>query len=117
MPGRKPLLTEEHIKKAQELAAQGLSDRAISTALGISSDTFYHWLRKGEAGQKPYADFAAAVKKGFQAFETTCVAGILEAAKKNWTAYAWLLERRFPETWGKRERIELAPSWAELLRQ
>jgi transposase len=116
--GRRPLLlNEEYIRKAQELAAQGLSDRAICTALGISPETFYEWIRKGEAGRQPYVDFARAVKKGLQQFESVCVNGILEAAKKNWTAYAWLLERRLPEVWGKRERIEIAPSWADLLRQ
>lgn len=31
---------------------------------------------------------------------------LVAQAPKNWTAPAWLLERRLPEDWGKREKVE-----------
>jgi hypothetical protein len=106
--GRKTLLTPEKVEKARELRAKGLSDQAIYTALGICRDTFYTWIRKGEAGQKPYTDFAEAIKKGEAELEEICVSGILEQGLKgNWQALAWLLERLFPERYAKKDRFEV----------
>jgi transposase len=32
-------------------------------AVGISEVTYYDWIKKGEAGREPYADYADAIKK------------------------------------------------------
>lgn len=42
-------------------------------------------------------DFDAAILAAEAAFIDSQIANIREAAKKNWQASAWLLERKFPE--------------------
>jgi len=102
--GRKTLLTPQMIEKAREMRAKGLSDQAIYTTLGICKDTFYKWIKKGEAGRKPYVDFADALKRGEARLEEDCVNGILEQGRKgNWQALAWILERLFPERYAKKD--------------
>jgi len=53
---------------------------------GIHKQTFYDWLRKGASAQEPniYSNFSDAVTR----------------------AMAWLLERRFPRRWGRKEYLE-----------
>ncbi len=34
------------------------------------------------------------------------VAVIATAAKENWQAAAWRLERKFPERWGRRQKVD-----------
>jgi hypothetical protein len=74
---------------------------------GIHKDTFYEWMKKGARGMAPYAAFAAAVNKAVAESESRDLATILKAAQSEWQAAAWRLERRFPETYGRNDRIKI----------
>jgi hypothetical protein len=41
-------------------------------------------------------------------FESDCLSTIQDAAEKNWTAAAWLLERKFPERYAKVDRLRVS---------
>jgi hypothetical protein len=83
----------------------------------------------------PYAAFAAQVRQKAAQFEAACVARITEASRggqllsrrttthKNgdvtteehytrpeWTASAWILERSYPDRWGRKDRLDLRVS-------
>lgn len=47
--GRKTLLTTELIDKIAGYIAAGAFDHVAAAAAGVSSSTFYNWLRDGEA--------------------------------------------------------------------
>jgi transposase len=75
---------------------------------GVSKQTYYNWLKRGEAaleGDDIYVDFLDAVKKAKSTFVVRAVKRLQKAARnpRNWTAMAWLLERRHPEDFGKKE--------------
>jgi hypothetical protein len=74
---------------------------------GIHKDTFYEWMRKGARGQMPYAAFAEAVHKALAEAESRNLATILKASGKYWVAAAWLLERRYPEKYGRFDRMKV----------
>jgi hypothetical protein len=74
---------------------------------GIHKDTFYEWMKKGARGQKPYAAFAEAVHKAIAESESRDLATILKASTKYWVAAAWRLERRFPEKYGRFDRMKV----------
>jgi hypothetical protein len=74
---------------------------------GIHKDTFYEWMKKGARGQKPYAAFAEAVHKAIADSESRDLATILKASTKYWVAAAWRLERRFPEKYGRFDRMKV----------
>jgi transposase len=88
--------------------AAGLTRDCCAERAGISVRTFYKWLAAGRRGEKPFDAFATACRQAERNAEAEAVERIRSAAAKNWTAAAWWLERKFPESWGKE---------AELLRE
>jgi len=77
-----------------------------AAAAGIAKDTLYAWLRRGAAGEEPFARFAAAVEEAQAKSELRDLAIIGKAAETEWTAAAWRLERKYPDRYGRRARIE-----------
>lgn len=74
---------------------------------GISKTTLYDWMRKGRAQKRgKYRDFVTAVEKALAEAEIRDVMIIAKAAEENWQAAAWRLERKFPERWGHKTRID-----------
>ena len=74
--------------------------------VGISVKTYYNWIEKAEAGQSPYVDYLQALKKAEAEAERNLLQIIERAASTTWTAAAWLLERRHPDRWGRKDRLE-----------
>ena len=69
---------------------------------GVHYDTFHAWRRE-------FSEFSEAIK----AAEARAAVGWLDkieraASEGNWQAAAWKLERRYPEAWGRREKVELS---------
>ena len=103
MAGRKTKLTPQ----VQDLIVQALNVGAHHEHAcqygGISKDTFYAWLKKGEEGKPPFSDFSDAVKKAESQAGVGYLALIDSAARAgNWQAAAWKLERRWPMLYGRR---------------
>ena len=77
-------------------------------AVGISTSTFNSWKRKGAKGIEPYATFLERVKKVEAKAEMVHTGIIHDVAQTgNWLASAWLLERKYPNRFGKREQMAL----------
>lgn len=73
-------------------------------AAGVPRQTYNAWMARGRstaAADEPYRDFRARVERARSEAETRAVAQIASAARTNWQAAAWLLERTAPERWGK----------------
>lgn len=120
--GRPTKLTpklQEEICKA--IRAGNYIETAAAFA-GISKNTLYEWLRRGarekerlaknprakiKKSEAPFVEFSDAVKKALAAAEVRDVMLIGKAAETQWQAAAWRLERRFPERWGRREKLAL----------
>jgi transposase len=101
----KPKLTYELIDTAQSLKADGLSNKDICLALGIHESTFYRWLQNPTT--KLQRELNESLKKAESEYKQTLLNTIRRAALKNecnWTAAAWLLERKYPDEFGKSER-------------
>ena len=108
--GRKPKLTKELIKKAEELLAEGNPQMIVWQSLGISRGTWYKWLQEGERAKSGLKrDFFDAIKRAEAKSAILHLRNINRSAfeERNWTASAWLLERRFPELFGRRNEIDL----------
>jgi hypothetical protein len=80
-----------------------------ATYAGVDESTLHRWLKRGRRKRKgSYHDLAVAFDKAVADSEVLGVARITKAANDgSWQASAWLLERRFPENWGRRERREI----------
>ena len=102
----KQKITQELVDNAANLKRNGLSNADIIAALGISETTFYRWL------QKPTCKLHRALKESLKRAEAEYKGELLETIKatatreKNpqWTAAAWLLERRYPDEFAQTTR-------------
>lgn len=109
----KPKLTEEMVEQAIKLKGDGLSNGDIICALGIAESTFYRWI--GDPKNKLQRSLSEGLKKEEARFKQTLLTTIRSAAlsrNQYWTAAAWLLERKFPDEYGKAERQAAATEGA-----
>lgn len=73
---------------------------------GIDSySTIQNWRRLGAEGKQPYATFLVAEKKAIAEWERNKVRE-MKGAGVLWVRPAWQLERRKPDEYGRRERVE-----------
>lgn len=88
---------------------------------GINKDTLYDWLKRGQREkekkakdpnyqipkyERKFVAFSDAVEKALAEAEMRDVMIIYEAAKEQWQAAAWRLERKFPDRWGRKLNVE-----------
>ena len=110
MIGRPSKLTDILVKEICEYIATGNTFERACRLSNISESIFYDWKAKGEKEkQGKYLDFLEAVKKAEEEFKKTNIDIILNAAKDGtWQAAAWLLERKHPEEFGRRDRVAIS---------
>lgn len=98
-------LTEEMVGRMAALKADGLSNKDICRAVGINEATLYRWLK--EPRGRLHRALSDELKKAEAAYKQELLSTIRAAAREKtgyWTAAAWLLERKYPEEYGKAER-------------
>jgi len=101
--GRKTKLTPELTRNICDRVRMGLPYRSVAELNGISEPTFYDWINRGEEAQSGlFFEFAKEVKKAKREGEAVLLARIQTAAREEWTAAAWILERRHPEDYVRR---------------
>ena len=89
------------VDKIVEALEAGASYKVAAAYAGIHFDTFNEWRER-------FSEFSDLVKKA----EAEAAVGWLEvidnaAIDGTWQAAAWKLERRYPDEWGRRDRLEL----------
>ena len=87
---------------------------------GISRSTFYRWMQKGQkAATGLYREFYEAIQLAESQAEVRAVAILQSHMQDSWQAAMTFLERKFPERWGRKDRlkvdIEPRQALAELL--
>ncbi len=103
--GRPTDCTPEVIARVAEGVRLGMPFAHAARRAGIGESTFYQWKQRGDAGEQPFAEFLEAVESAKAECEAKQLQRIQRAARKgNWQASAWLLERRYPDEYGRRDR-------------
>lgn len=88
---------------------KGATIETAAVYAGIVKDTLYQWLKKGRAAKSGgYFDFVVALEHALADCEVQDLDTILVASKEYWQAAAWRLERRYPDRYGRRQRVEHA---------
>lgn len=115
--GRPSKISNEIKHKIITAIRAGNYIETASAYAGISKNTLYDWLRRGERekqraeknprykirkSEQPFVDFSDAVEKALAEAEVRDVAIIAKASEEQWQAAAWRLERKFPDRWGRR---------------
>jgi hypothetical protein len=91
--------TARTIKIIMETIRSGATQRDASALAGISEDTLSRWKRED-------GDFAEQMRQKEIEFKMENVKIIRKAAEKSWQAAAWFLERKYPNEYTNRVRIE-----------
>lgn len=117
MGRRSKLLNKDIRDNIIKLINDGNYIETACVACGITKQTFFNWLHKAESGgggngNQIYIDFFVELKKAEAHNIAENVKLIQEAGRKpqNWMASAWLLERKYPEKFGRRMELEVGPS-------
>lgn len=105
-PGVKPLLTKKLGREICERVGRGVPKSYAAKASGVALNTVLEWERRGRGeDERPATDttiwFAAEMEKAVARFVESKVVEI--SNDEAWQAKAWLLERRFPDEFGRRE--------------
>jgi len=98
--------------------ANGMYVKQAAQMGGIQVSTFHAWCQSGREGVEPYVGFLEATTLARVAAEARALQNIQTAANSGqWTASAWILERRFPERWGRSRLSYTDPELVELEKQ
>ena len=103
--GRKSKLTPELIAKISTETENGSYQKVAARKCGVGESTFYAWMENAEGGVgEQFQELMEAVKNASAVAESRAILTIL--ADDSWQSKAWYLERRFPECWGRKDRLE-----------
>ena len=104
MAGRRPKLTKELVKKAIALKSDGMSDKDICIACGVSQTAFYRWQENGGKSDLQ-RELVEGLKKAESDYKGALLRSIKEQGEKDWRALCWLLERKYPEEYSRVDRV------------
>lgn len=119
--GRPTKLNLKVQTKIVKLLAEGNYVETAAASAGVNKSTLYLWLKRGaresqrldkhpdakpDAAEAAYLKFSNAIEKAEADAEATGVKLISAAADGQWQAMAWRLERKHPERWGRRDRMQ-----------
>lgn len=91
------VMTDEAKAKIVKAVRLGLWPDRAAEMHGISKSTFRNERKRDD-------EFATAIKEAEAQAEASVHGKILRHMDDQWTACAWMLERRWPERWAKREQ-------------
>jgi transposase len=107
--------TEETTKKLLLSIRTGNYVEVACAAAGISRPTLLRWLRWSKRKKLPEAaeplrerlkEFAADYHRAEAEAEEDDVMRLRLAGRRDWRAIAFRLERKHPERWGRKDRVE-----------
>lgn len=91
-----------------DLIAKGVPLSAAASGSGINKSTLHRWRNEKE-------EFGDMVNQAIGVSEARLITEI--STCEDWRAKAWILERRFPDRWSKREQIDMNVSKSEGLEE
>ena len=104
-PGTRSKATAERKEAVLAGLRRGLSRTVAAEAVGVSKDAIRRWTERSPR-------FADEVAQAEAQAQSLLLGLVLDAAAKRlpntWQAAAWVLERRWPDAYGQRQRVEIS---------
>jgi succinate dehydrogenase flavin-adding protein (antitoxin of CptAB toxin-antitoxin module) len=99
------VLTSEMLDMIGTLLVDGNCKETVAAFLGITRMTWWNWEQRGEREPDSiFGEFLYVVEKAQAAAEIGMLRSIRFGAP-GWQSSAWIMERRFPQRWGRRVEI------------
>jgi hypothetical protein len=100
-------LTAEVQQQICEHLKAGLFRRAAAGLVGVDEQTVSRWYHRGASEQRGlYREFYVAVNRAEAEFMQGATETLQAAATTNPKHVQWLLSRRFPELYGRRDNVD-----------
>ncbi|WIG98349.1 transposase family protein [Myxococcus sp. SDU36] len=100
-------LTPELQQQICEHLRSGLFRRAAAGLVGVDEQTVSRWFHRGASEARGlYREFFVAVDRAEAEFMQGATETLQAAATTNPKHVQWLLSRRFPELYGRRDNVE-----------
>lgn len=116
--GRHSKLTPEVQKKIVSAIRAGNYAQVAAKYAGIGESTYYNWLQRGRDENKGiYREFLEAVKRAESEAEVRTVALIHRHMEGSWQAAMTYLERKFPDRWGRTNRLKVEVKSRDALKE
>jgi transposase len=110
----KSKLNPEMIEKLCKAVFEGNYMQTACRLAGISEPAFYQWIKNGEKDIQEgtnsiFTDLVKAIKKAESEAEAKMIQVVISNAveSKNWVSAMTYLERRYPERWGRKDRLQV----------
>jgi len=104
--GRPTKLTDAVEQKLLEAIKAGNYRRVAAHYAGVSIRTFQAWVERGKAAPgSRHGSFLQRVLEAEGQAEIEATGCIAKAAKEDWRAAAWYLERKHPERWARKDQV------------
>ncbi|MGI5873021.1 MAG: hypothetical protein ACOX8T_13440 [Bacillota bacterium] len=125
MAGRPSKLTSEVKARLVQAIEAGNYYEAACGYAGITYTTFRNWMIKGEnAKSGKYREFFEAITRAETVAEVRMVAQWQQHMPEDYRAIRDFLERRFPDRWGRKDKLQQEISgpdggpiqWVDLVR-
>lgn len=100
--GRPPKLTRELEKRLLGILSAGVPKNVACPAVGIADRTLRIWVERANAGEPRYVEFVDKLDEAIAGAKVGLVLSLRGAARKDWRAAAFLLERTDHENFGQR---------------
>ena len=107
-PGRPCLLTKQREAALLKGIEEGLPLKHAAMLAGVSYDSLNRWRKNGESEYAAieFRNFCKALRRSEAVAVQNLVKLVHAAGKTDWRAASWMLERRFPEEFGKPVQVE-----------
>lgn len=106
--GRGSKLNDDRADAIVRMIGAGHNLVSAAAAAGISETTFHNWMRRGrESSSGKYFDFMKRIKEAEAKAEIAILEKIKEHGDRQWQAYAWIMERRYPKNWAQQTRVRM----------
>jgi transposase-like protein len=100
--GRSTKLSPARRAVILESLKKGRSIQATASLAGVNKSTIYRWLKRARKGDEAFIEFLEQIEYAQAQFEAEAVDAIRKKGKEGaWQAYAWMLERKHPDRWGR----------------
>lgn len=105
--GRPTKLTKEIADKIVKYVKAGNYVETAAAAAGISKNTLYEWLKRGAQSETDniFTEFQDAVEQAMALSEIDLLNKLKKHDADSAQPIEWRLERRFPERWGRKDKI------------
>jgi hypothetical protein len=108
--GAKDMRTDEvRIKALEDAFVMGHTVTHACTLAGLHQRSYFRWMADGEVAAE--GTLARQIWQRMKKAQADAIhrnlAVIQSAARKNWTAAAWFLERRCPDDYGRKLQTEV----------